>query len=76
MNTLTINNPEEARALDLTLSDYIRVVNTPKRFVILARGKLYTTNNLERCLLDVVAFEFRNIKAEEVTILDKAAFKP
>ena len=71
---MTIHTPHTAAdldALNLDLREYMRVHNTPKRYAVMARGKLYFTNDLERCLLDRVTFDFRDLKATEITVIDR-----
>lgn len=56
---------------NFTLREIIRIENTPKKYVIIARGKVYCTNDLQRTLNSFVIKDFPNIKENELTIIKK-----
>jgi len=54
-----------------TLKELIRIDTTPKTYTILANGKLYCTNDLQRTLTTFVTKDFPEIKQSEILIIKK-----
>ena len=54
-----------------TLKELIRIDTTPKTYTILANGKLYCTNDIQRTLSTFVTKDFPDIKQNQILIIKK-----
>jgi len=54
-----------------TLKELIRIDTTPKTFTIIAKNKVYCSNDLQRTLNTFVTKDFPDIKQDEILIIKK-----